>query len=74
MKDKVLLERVGASLRKQRESSGLSQEAFADQIGMHRTYYSAIERGENNLTLRTLRRVCAGLGTKMWEVLRDGDL
>ena len=48
MKDKVLLERVGASLRKQRESSGLSQEAFADQIGMHRTYYSAIERGENN--------------------------
>lgn len=74
MKDKVLLERVGAALRKQRESRGLSQEAFADQIGMHRTYYSAIERGENNLTLRTLRRVCVGLGTKMWEVLRDGDL
>jgi transcriptional regulator with XRE-family HTH domain len=74
MKDQALSERVGDSLRKHRESLGVSQEAFADKIGMHRTYYSALERGESNLTLRTLRRVCVGLGAKMWEVLRDGDL
>jgi transcriptional regulator with XRE-family HTH domain len=41
---------------------------------MHGTYYSALERGESNLTFRTLRRVSVGLGAKMWEVLRDADL
>jgi transcriptional regulator with XRE-family HTH domain len=74
MKDQVLSERVGSALRKHRESLDVSQEAFADTIGMHRTYYSALERGESNLTLRTLKRVCVGLGAKMWEVLRDADL
>lgn len=38
------------NVRTLRERTGLSQEAFADRIGMHRTYWSAIERGEKNLT------------------------
>ncbi len=67
-------ERVGVALRKQREALGISQEAFADKIEMHRTYYGALERGETNLTLRTLRRVCTGLGVKIWEVLKDADI
>ena len=67
-------ERVGGALRRKRESLEVSQEAFADKIGMHRTYYGALERGETNLTLRTLRRVCAGLGVKIWEVLKDADV
>jgi transcriptional regulator with XRE-family HTH domain len=29
---------------------------------MHRAYYSAIERGEKNITLDTLLRVADGLG------------
>jgi len=49
----------------------MSQEAFADSIGMHRAYYSAIERGERNLTLRTLWRVAKGLEIRMSELLRD---
>ena len=40
---------------------------------MHRTYYSAIERGEKNLQLDTLQRICAGLGVATWEVLRDAE-
>ncbi len=41
---------------------------------MHRTYYSAIERGEPNITIDTLENVCNGLGTRMWEVMKDaGD-
>jgi transcriptional regulator with XRE-family HTH domain len=53
---------------------GVSQEGFADDIQMHRTYYSALERGESNLTFKTLERVCAGLGTKVWEVIKDADV
>jgi transcriptional regulator with XRE-family HTH domain len=48
---------VGRSLRAYREASGLSQEAFADVLGVHRTYMGGIERGERNLTLRSLERI-----------------
>jgi transcriptional regulator with XRE-family HTH domain len=63
--------RIGDAVRKRREALGFSQESFADHIRMHRAYYGAIERGEKNLQLSTLERVCAGLRVEMWEVLRD---
>ena len=67
-------ERIGKALRQRRESLEVSQESFADQIGVHRTYYSALERGEYNPTLRTLEKVCGGLGIKVWEVLKDASI
>jgi transcriptional regulator with XRE-family HTH domain len=48
---------VGLRLRAYRETQGLSQEAFADVLGMHRTYLGGIERGEHNLTLRSVERI-----------------
>jgi len=74
MKDRVVSERIGAALRKRREASGLSQDTFAAEIGMHRAYYGSLERGEVNLTLKTLRRICTGLRAKVWEVLREADI
>ncbi|MCU1391094.1 MAG: putative transcriptional regulator [Ilumatobacteraceae bacterium] len=56
-----------AALRKQR---GLSQEAFADLLGMHRTYMGGIERGERNLTLRSVERLAARVGVPALELLR----
>ena len=65
---------VGRAIRARREASGKSQDDFADAIDMHRAYYSAIERGEKNVTLRTLKRVAEGLRVRMSEILRDiGD-
>lgn len=52
---------VGRNLRAYREARGLSQEAFADVLGVHRTYMGAIERGERNLTLRSVERIVARL-------------
>ena len=52
---------VGRNLRAYREAQGLSQEAFADVLGVHRTYMGAIERGERNLTLRSVERIVARL-------------
>jgi transcriptional regulator with XRE-family HTH domain len=66
--------RLGLAIRARRESQGYSQESYADKIRMHRTYYSAIERGEQNITLDTLETVCKGLGVRMWEVMKEaGD-
>lgn len=67
-------ERLGNALRARRTALGVSQEAFADQIEMHRTYYSAIERGEKNLQIDTLQRVCGGLGVPLWQVFKEADL
>jgi transcriptional regulator with XRE-family HTH domain len=50
---------VGRNLRAHREALGMSQEAFADEIGVHRTYMGGVERGERNLTLRSLERLAA---------------
>lgn len=69
--------RIGAALRKERESFkdaetncvSVSQEVFAEWVGMHRTYYSAIERGEKNLTLKTLKRICDELQVKVSTIL-----
>lgn len=33
----------GSNVKRYRQQTGLSQEAFAEKCGMHRTYISAIE-------------------------------
>lgn len=73
MKRRPLQQRIGDALRKRREGQNYSQEGFADHIRMHRAYYGAIERGEKNLQLSTLERVCSGLNVAMWEILRDAE-
>lgn len=53
---------LGRNLRAHREALGLSQEAFADLVGVHRTYMGGLERGERNLTLRSLERLALRIG------------
>ena len=60
---------VGSNLKKYRESRGLSQEAFADVLGVHRTYAGGVERGERNLTLRSLERIAETLGIDPLDLL-----
>ncbi|HXR61177.1 MAG TPA: helix-turn-helix transcriptional regulator [Solirubrobacterales bacterium] len=56
------LQRIfGRNLRAYRQAKGLSQEAFADQLEVHRTYMGGIERGERNLTLKSVERIAARL-------------
>lgn len=50
---------IGQNLRAYRLTRGLSQEAFAELLGVHRTYMGSVERGERNLTLRSVERIAA---------------
>jgi len=52
----------GRNLRRCRQSLGLSQEAFADAIGVNRTYMGGVERGERNLTLKSVESLCQLVG------------
>ena len=69
----TLPQRLGKAFLKRRQALGFSQESYADEIGMHRTYYSAIERGEKNLQLDTLERICTGLDVLIWEVFKESE-
>jgi transcriptional regulator with XRE-family HTH domain len=52
---------IGQNLRAYRLARGLSQETFAEILGVHRTYMGSVERGERNLTLRSVERMAARL-------------
>lgn len=54
---------VGANIAAWRRERGLSQEAFADLLGYHRTYVGGLERGERNLSLQALERLATALDT-----------
>ncbi|MEH3138783.1 MAG: helix-turn-helix transcriptional regulator [Mycobacterium kyogaense] len=62
---------VGRNLRRIRLERGYSQEAFADYMGVHRTYMGAVERGERNLTLQTLERIADFLEVDPKELLNE---
>jgi len=61
----------GRNLRKHREAAGLSQEAFAETLGFHRTYLGGLERGERNLSLRSVERIADQLSVDPVELLRS---
>lgn len=63
---------VGRNLRAYREERGLSQEAFADVLGVHRTYMGGIERGERNLTLKSVERIAGHIGLEPLTLLLPG--
>lgn len=63
---------VGTNLRRRRLEQGLSQEAFAELLGWHRTYIGGLERGERNLSLRALERIAGRLGVEPYELLEPG--
>lgn len=49
------------NLRRYRREHGLSQESFADLLGYHRTYVGGIERGERNLSLKSVGRLAEAI-------------
>ncbi|MFC8936019.1 helix-turn-helix domain-containing protein [Rhodococcus sp. NPDC057135] len=62
---------VGRNLRRYRQERGYSQEAFAEVMGVHRTYMGGVERGERNLTLQTLERMADILDVEPLSLLRE---
>ena len=56
----------GDNLRKYRNGLGLSQEAFADKCGLHRTYISAIECGKRSIALDNIQKIADALGVETY--------
>jgi len=64
----------GVNVRAVRHSRGMSQEQFADLVGVHRTYMGSVERGERNLTLKSVESLCDQLGVDPIQMLTSVNL
>lgn len=64
---------LGRALRSLREERGLSQEAFALEAGVHRTYVGGIERGERNPSFSSLLRLAAALDVPPSVIVRAAE-
>jgi transcriptional regulator with XRE-family HTH domain len=65
-------EQFAANLRRQRDKSGLSQEALADVCDLHRTEISLLERSKRSPRLETIVILAKGLGLSSPGELLDG--
>ena len=57
-------------MRALRVAKGWSQDLFSDKSGIHRADVGAIERGERNVTLRTMRTIADTFGVKIVDLLK----
>jgi transcriptional regulator with XRE-family HTH domain len=62
--------RFGRAIRRIREEQEINQEEAAERCGLHRTYYSGIERGVRNVSLVNIEKVAKGLKTSLPELFR----
>ena len=68
-----LLQIFSNNLRKYRNESGLSQEAFATKAGLHRTYISALERGKRSIALDNIEKIALALFVTPVDLLKEDD-
>ena len=59
------------NVRLARNEKGLSQEGLALEAGVNRTYLSAVERSEQNISLDNVYRISKALGIPAWKLLQE---
>jgi transcriptional regulator with XRE-family HTH domain len=66
--------KLGKAIRARREATGLTQDAFADRVGLHRSYVGFVERGERNVTLDTVTKIAASLRVALAVLFKEAGI
>lgn len=61
---------IGEKVRKLREEQWFSQEGFARECGVHRTYMGLIERGKANISIENLEKIILRLNINFWQFFK----
>ena len=68
MKDELLL-KIGQNIRYIRVKKGLSQEELSFSAGINLNTISTLERGINNVKIKTLFNIASALGVEVKEII-----
>ena len=63
----------GLAIKFFRRKRGVSQETFALQIGMDRTYYASVESGKRNIALCNIEKIAKGFDVSLAELFKKVD-
>jgi transcriptional regulator with XRE-family HTH domain len=66
-----LRDTLAKNMRRLRAARKLTQEALAYDCGINRTYLSAVERSERNVSIDNIARIAKGLKVEPWKSLKD---
>ena len=58
----------GTNVKSYRQALGISQEAFAEKCGLHRTYISAIECHRRSISLENIQRIADALDVETYKL------
>lgn len=61
----------GTNLKLYRQAMGISQEAFAEKCGLHRTYISAIECYRRSISLENIQRIADALEVETYRLFLE---
>lgn len=61
----------GTNMRKYRIEKGVSQEKFAEQCGLHRTYISDIECFRRSISLDNIQKIADALGIETHQLFLE---
>ena len=64
---------LAANIRQRRKERGISQQDFALEIEMDRTYVGGNERGERNVSIDNIERIAKGLEVSPDLLLKKPD-
>lgn len=67
------LSEFGKAIREARAEHGVSQEGLASDASVDRAFVSALERGQRNLTLVNLLKVCRALEVRPSDVFANWE-
>lgn len=69
-----VLIQLGSKIRELRKAKGFSQESFADEVGLDRTYMGGVERGERNIATLNLARIAIALNVEIGVLFPSIDI
>ncbi len=61
----------GDNLKRYRTALGMSQEAFAEKCGLHRTYISAIECYRRSISLENIQKIADALEVETFKLFLE---
>ena len=69
--NKKVRQELGMAIRRKRHKLKLSQEDFADEANIHRTYVSSIELGKVDISVAVAYKIASALKMSLSRLLKE---